>query len=36
VPRGVAPMVTDTIVPWLLSLLRPTTAAREIAQQGKA
>jgi urea transport system permease protein len=36
VPRGVAPMVTDTLVPWLLSLRRPAAGSHEIAQQGKA
>lgn len=36
VPRGVAPMVTDTLVPWLRSLRRPAAASHEIAQQGKA
>jgi hypothetical protein len=32
----VAPMVTDTLVPWLRSLRHPAAASREIAQQGKA
>jgi ABC-type branched-subunit amino acid transport system permease subunit len=36
VPRGVAPMVSDHLVPWLLSLRRPRSAARKIAQGGKA
>jgi ABC-type branched-subunit amino acid transport system permease subunit len=36
VPRGVAPMVTERLVPWLLSLRRPAVASREITQGGKA
>jgi ABC-type branched-subunit amino acid transport system permease subunit len=36
VPRGVAPMVTDHLVPWLLSLRRPSSVPRKIAQEGKA
>ena len=40
VPRGVAPMVTERFVPWLLSLRlrrRPVNRGRsEIAQGGKA
>jgi ABC-type branched-subunit amino acid transport system permease subunit len=36
VPRGVAPMVTERLVPWLLSLRRAAVARREIAQGGKA
>jgi ABC-type branched-subunit amino acid transport system permease subunit len=36
VPRGVAPMVTERFVPWLLSLRRAAVARREIAQGGKA
>ncbi len=36
VPRGVAPMVTERLVPWLLSLRRPAAAPRDIAQEGKA
>ena len=36
VPRGVAPMVTDHLVPWPLSLRRPSAAPRKIAQEGKA
>ena len=36
VPRGVAPMVSDHLVPWLLSLRRPRSAAHKIAQGAKA
>jgi urea transport system permease protein len=36
VPRGVAPMVTERLVPWLFSLRRAAVARREIAQGGKA
>lgn len=36
VPRGVAPVVTERLVPWLLSLRRPAVASREMTQGGKA
>jgi len=36
VPRGVAPMVTERFVPWLLSLRRPATVPGDIAQESKA
>jgi ABC-type branched-subunit amino acid transport system permease subunit len=36
VPRGVAPMVSERFVPWLLSLRRPAAAPRDIAQETKA
>jgi ABC-type branched-subunit amino acid transport system permease subunit len=36
VPRGVAPMVTERLVPWLLSLRRSAVKPRQAAQGGKA
>ncbi len=36
VPRGVAPVVTERLVPWLLSLRRPAVASREMTEGGKA
>jgi branched-chain amino acid transport system permease protein len=36
VPNGVAPMVTDRVVPWLLSLRRPAVPARKVVREGKA
>jgi branched-chain amino acid transport system permease protein len=36
VPKGIAPMVTERIVPWLMSLRRPETSPRSVAREGKA
>ena len=36
VPRGLAPVVTERLVPWLLSLRRSAVASREMTQGGKA
>jgi ABC-type branched-subunit amino acid transport system permease subunit len=36
VPRGIAPLVTEKLAPWLLSLRRPAVGSHEIAQGGKA
>jgi ABC-type branched-subunit amino acid transport system permease subunit len=36
VPRGIVPLVTEKLAPWLLSLRRPAVAPHEVAQGGKA
>ncbi len=36
VPKGVAPMITERLMPWLVSLRRPETSPRNVAQEGKA
>jgi ABC-type branched-subunit amino acid transport system permease subunit len=41
VPKGVAPMITDRLVPWLLSLRRPLSQIAKsggdvVAREGKA
>jgi ABC-type branched-subunit amino acid transport system permease subunit len=36
VPKGVAPMVTERFVPWLLRLREPAVTARSIVREGKA
>jgi urea ABC transporter permease protein UrtC len=36
VPKGIAPMVTERMVPWLMSLRRPETSPRSVAREGKA
>jgi ABC-type branched-subunit amino acid transport system permease subunit len=36
VPKGIAPMVTERIVPWLMSLRRPESSPRSVAREGKA
>jgi ABC-type branched-subunit amino acid transport system permease subunit len=36
VPRGIAPLMTEKLAPWLLGLRRPAVAAHEVAQGGKA
>jgi branched-chain amino acid transport system permease protein len=36
VPKGVAPMITERLVPWLLSLRRPAASPRSVAREGKA
>jgi ABC-type branched-subunit amino acid transport system permease subunit len=36
VPRGVAPMVTERLLPWLLSLRRPAATPHDIAQESNA
>jgi branched-chain amino acid transport system permease protein len=36
VPKGVAPMVTERLVPWLLALRRPTIVSSDVAKEGKA
>ena len=36
VPKGVAPMITERLVPWLLSLRRPAASTRSVAREGKA
>jgi urea transport system permease protein len=36
VPKGIAPMVTERLVPWLLSLRQPQDSPRPVAQERKA
>jgi ABC-type branched-subunit amino acid transport system permease subunit len=36
VPKGIAPMVTERLVPWLVSLRRPEASPRRVAREGKA
>ena len=36
VPKGVAPMITERLVPWLFSLRRTDVAPRNVAREGKA
>jgi branched-chain amino acid transport system permease protein len=36
VPKGVAPMITERLVPWLLSLRRPAASPRSVAREGRA
>jgi branched-chain amino acid transport system permease protein len=36
VPKGVAPMITERLVPWLLSLRQPAASPRSVAREGKA
>ncbi len=36
VPKGVAPMITDRLVPWLLSLRRPALSSHKAVREGKA
>jgi ABC-type branched-subunit amino acid transport system permease subunit len=36
VPKGIAPMITERLVPWLLGLRRPRTLPRRLAHEGKA
>jgi branched-chain amino acid transport system permease protein len=36
VPKGVAPMITERLVPWLLSLRRPAASPRSVAREGNA
>ncbi len=37
VPKGIAPMISDRLVPWLLALRRPASRApRHLAQESKA
>jgi ABC-type branched-subunit amino acid transport system permease subunit len=36
VPKGVAPMITERLVPWLVSLRRPAASPRSVAQESKA
>jgi branched-chain amino acid transport system permease protein len=36
VPKGVAPMITERLVPWILSLRRPAASPRSVAREGKA
>ena len=35
VPKGVAPMFTERLVPWLMSLRRPAASPRHIARESK-
>jgi branched-chain amino acid transport system permease protein len=36
VPKGVAPMITEKFVPWVLSLRRPAATPHQLPQEGKA
>jgi urea ABC transporter permease protein UrtC len=36
VPKGVAPMFTERLVPWLVSLRRPQASPRRVAREGEA
>jgi hypothetical protein len=38
VPRGLAPMVSDHVVPWFMRLLRPSRGSfgQSVSQKGKA
>ncbi len=36
VPKGVAPMITERLAPWLVSLRRPAASPRSVAQESKA
>jgi ABC-type branched-subunit amino acid transport system permease subunit len=36
VPKGIAPMVTESLVPWLVSLRRSESSPRSVAREGKA
>ena len=36
VPSGVAPMISDRLVPWLLALRRPAAVARDLPQGSRA
>jgi ABC-type branched-subunit amino acid transport system permease subunit len=36
VPKGIAPMVTERLVPWLVSLRRSESSPRSVAREGKA
>ncbi|WP_213771036.1 branched-chain amino acid ABC transporter permease [Bradyrhizobium sp. dw_78] len=36
VPKGVAPMVTERLVPWFVSLRRPAASPRNVAGESKA
>ncbi len=36
VPKGVAPMVTERLVPWFVSLRRPAASPRNVARESKA
>ena len=35
VPKGIVPMVTERLVPWLRGLRQPAVAAGKLAQEGK-
>jgi hypothetical protein len=35
VPKGVAPMFTERLVPWLVSLRRPVASPRHVARESK-
>jgi branched-chain amino acid transport system permease protein len=35
IPKGVAPMITERLVPWLVSLRRPAASPRSVAREGK-
>lgn len=35
VPKGVAPMFTERLIPWLMSLRRPAASPRSVAREGK-
>jgi branched-chain amino acid transport system permease protein len=35
VPKGVAPMFTERLVPWLVSLRRPASSPRHVARESK-
>jgi ABC-type branched-subunit amino acid transport system permease subunit len=35
VPKGVAPMFTERLIPWLMSLRRPAASPRRVAREGK-
>jgi urea ABC transporter permease protein UrtC len=35
VPKGVAPMFTERLIPWLVSLRRPAASPRRVAREGK-
>jgi hypothetical protein len=35
VPKGVAPMFTERLVPWLVSLRRPAASPRHVARESK-
>jgi urea ABC transporter permease protein UrtC len=36
VPKGIAPMITERLVPWLGSLRRPQASPRSVAREGQA
>jgi branched-chain amino acid transport system permease protein len=35
VPKGIAPMFTERLIPWLVSLRRPAASPRRVAREGK-